>query len=226
MSAGARKTDKAKKKTIKGKKYLRFACAGCGRCCALWIPVTDADVVRLMEGTGEPAREIVGFTPIKAFKKNTPGSLRVVKFGKKKKDWRVMCVKEKGGGCQYLKENRCVVYEHRPVVCREHPLMIEPSAKGKRIKKIDLNDPCGCAGTLTGRQRKKDLLNKYHWTNREDDAYAEKVEWWNEGGGGSEEDFLRYMGLAGGRTAAREEGAGSEADESVEVVEGEIGEGG
>jgi len=196
MDAAAGKRDKAKKKRkIKGKKYLKFACAGCGRCCKLWIPVTDADVVRLMEGTGDPARKIVCFTPIKAFKRNTPGTLRVVKFGKKKKDWKVMCVKEKGGSCQYLKKKRCVVYEHRPIVCREHPLMIEPSAKGKRIKRIRMNDPCGCAGTLTGKQRKKELLRIYHWTNREDDAYGEKVERWNEGGGGTEEAFLKTMGL-------------------------------
>src|SRR6185369_5791774 len=44
--------------------HLRFRCTGCGTCCRdLRVPLTDADLRRLIDATGRAASEIVAWLP-------------------------------------------------------------------------------------------------------------------------------------------------------------------
>jgi len=180
---------------IKGKKNLRFRCNGCGRCCHLWIPVTDSDVRRIMSATGMAPTEIVRFLPRRLVKDNAK-DLVWIDFGAGKKDRRAMVVREKGKRCTFLVRRRCIIYESRPMTCREHPFLLTPSKDGRKIKRVEIQDPCDCAGTLDGKNRRRDLLKLDRRSDREESAYVERVRRWNRRETpGTHREFLEYVGL-------------------------------
>ncbi len=190
-----KKKNAARNESIQGEELLRFRCKGCGTCCKLWIPVTDEDVARLMAGTGLPPEKLVDFIEPSRFGV-CPGTITWVKFGPGKKDRKAMCLREIRNQCLFLRANRCVAYEHRPLVCREHPFILTLDQTGRRIKTIELNQVCVCSHTLDGKMRKRDLKKFHLWSLRQDQRYAEKVRRWNRRKTyGDEQDFLRYLGL-------------------------------
>lgn len=181
--------------TIEGAELLKFRCNECGTCCHLWVPVTDEDVRRLMEGTGLPARKIVDFVKLSRFGSN-PETVAWIKFGPRQQDRRVMCLREIRDRCRFLRANRCTAYEHRPVTCREHPFVVSLDESERKIESIELNDVSPCSHTLDGKVRKRDLKKIYRWNLREDESYFEKVRRWNRRRRfGTQQDFLRYLGL-------------------------------
>ena len=188
-------TTEKKPNAIDGAELLKFRCGGCGTCCHLWIPVTDDDVRRLMEATGLPVGKIVEFVKPSLFGAS-PGTVAWIKFGPRRRDRRVMCLREVKDRCLFLKANRCVAYEDRPVVCREHPFVLSLDESGRRIESIELSDVCECSHTLDGKVSKRDLKKAYRWNVEQDDAYFKKVRRWNRRKGfGTEHNFLDYLGL-------------------------------
>ena len=184
-----------RKTSIKGKKNLRFRCQGCGRCCRLWITLTHCDVQRIMAATGAPAEKIVQFVPRKKVLRQ-PGGLIWIKFGKRKKDKKLMAVREKNDRCRFLKKKRCVIYESRPLVCWEHPFVLTLDDHG-RIRRIALYDACKCKGTLDGKNAPADLAAVHRWAQYEENAYQKKVDAWNRRKKpGTHQQFLEYLGLA------------------------------
>ncbi len=180
---------------IEGAELLKFRCGQCGTCCHLWIPVTDDDVRRLMASTGLPAREIVEFVKPSMFGSN-PEMVAWVKFGPRRQDRRVMCLREIRGHCRFLRANRCSVYAHRPLTCREHPFVLSLDESERRIESIELSDVSVCSHTLDGKVRKRDLKQVYRWNVREDESYFEKVRRWNRRTSfGTKSDFLHYLAL-------------------------------
>ena len=180
---------------VKGKKNLRFRCAGCGRCCHLWIPVTDSDVHRIMSATGMRPKEIVRFLPRRYVKDNAE-DLIWINFGAAKKDYRAMVVREKGEHCMFLVKRRCIIYESRPITCREHPLTLTLSHDERRITRVQIHTLCDCAGTLDGQNRRRDLLKLEKRSRQEESAYTKKVRRWNRRKTpGTRRQFLEHVGL-------------------------------
>ena len=186
----AKKTDR-----IEGAEFLKFRCNGCGNCCRLRIPVTDDDVRRLMEATRRPAHKVVQFFSKSEFGR-TPGQLAYVKLGPRLRDRKAMCVRETGDRCFFLRKNRCIVYEQRPIVCREHPFDLTLDKNDRKIEVVEMNLICECAHTLDGKMSKRELKKVHHLSLAQDDSYFAKVRRWNRRRThGNERDFLEYLGL-------------------------------
>ena len=181
---------------IKGAQFLKFRCNQCGNCCRLRIPITDDDAYRLMDGTGMPAERFIQF-----FKKSdfgsTPGQIAWVKFGPRERDKKAMCVRETGDRCYFLRVKKgCIVYEHRPIVCREHPFDLTLDGDDRKIESIKMNDICKCSRTLDGKVDKRYIKKIHKQSLAQDESYFAKVRRWNRRKAyGTERDFLKYLGL-------------------------------
>ena len=192
--ATSQKTEKNEQ--IKGADFLRFNCGQCGTCCRLRIPVTDADVRRLMEGTGKPAEKIIQF-----FKKSdfgeSPGPIAWIKLGPRKTNRTAMCIREVYDRCFYLRPKKgCIAYEHRPIVCREHPFDITLDDDEREIVEIELSQICDCARTFDGAIDEAHIKRIYRESLAQDEAYFTKVRRWNRRRKiGTEKEFLEFIGL-------------------------------
>lgn len=176
------------------RKYLGFRCTGCGNCCRETVVLlTDADVVRIAEGTGKAPREFVRF-----FGPDT------VEMGSRHPLWvrfdggrAVMALKWQGGHCIFLdSDNRCSIYDHRPVTCREHPFNVTLSDTGA-VERISLSRVVKCPHDWDGRASLNAIRSVVRWNERQSDAYEEKVKVWNRRRGETRTrpGFLRYLGF-------------------------------
>jgi Fe-S-cluster containining protein len=158
------------------------------------VMVTDTDVRRLADGTGRPVTEfarLVGDDDI-TLDKRSPWWVRLAR-GRY-----VMALRWRRGGCVFLgADNRCTVYEHRPVACREHPFNITHSETGALLH-LSMSRVVPCPHEWDGDLKRRDLVAQSRWTNRESEAYTELVKQWNRRGDGARTRpaFLRYLGLA------------------------------
>jgi len=99
--------DTAGVEKITGPSGMKFECTGCGKCCKgpgnVYIARKEMDA-------------IVSFLKIKPKEKNA-FIKRIVQY--KKGDF---LVHSSGGACRFLDENdRCSIYEVRPLQCRTYP---------------------------------------------------------------------------------------------------------
>lgn len=175
---------------------LRFRCTGCGNCCrGTVICVTDEDVRRLTAGTGRPVDEIVHFaSPHEiAFDKRHPWWVR---FERRRA---VMTLRRWRSDCGFLlADNRCSVYEHRPLVCRQHPFDVTLSDTGA-VERVTLSRLVHCPSASDGHETRRELARMERARWRESDAFIEKVAAWNRRRDGrrTPREFLRYLGLSG-----------------------------
>ena len=176
-------------------RYLKFRCTGCGNCCRrTTVMVTDEDVRRLEQGTGLPAREFVRFVGESdvELEKRSPWWIRV---GKRRA---LLALQHRpGGACRFLDEdNRCTVYEHRPVTCREHPFEVAISESGA-LQHIALSTIVECPHAWDGHYTKREVKGVARWNDRQSDAYLDEVARWNRRRQGrkSRPAFLRYLGF-------------------------------
>lgn len=160
-------------------RLLKFRCTGCGNCCKkTYICVTDADVNRLVEGTGKPADEIVRFAKEDEIHLNKRHPWWV-RFANRRG---VMVLRWKRGRCQFLgDDNRCGVYAHRPIVCRLHPYNVTLTHDDwGGIEKLSLSHLTECPHEWDGNETKKNLglLERLLW--RDSNRYIPLVEAWNK----------------------------------------------
>lgn len=189
-SAKSRKNER-----VEGEELLKFRCNRCGNCCHLRVPLTDTDVIRLMKATGKPAEKLVQFFRRSEFDKN-PGRIAWVKFGPKRDDRKAMCTRETRDRCFFLRPKGCIVYEDRPIVCREHPFILELDDDERKIESVELSDVCECTHTLDGKVGKAYIKGIYRQSLRQDDIYFAKVRRWNRRKTiGTEREFLEFLGL-------------------------------
>lgn len=193
MALSKKKRDNNK---IDGAEFLKFRCGQCGTCCRLRIPVTDADVLRLMEATGKPVEKFVHFFKRSEFG-NSPGPIAWVKLGPWHRDRKAMCIHEVYDRCLFLRPKKgCVIYEHRPVVCREHPFDLTLDDDDCKIVAIKMNEACKCLRTLDGKVSKVYIKRIYRRSLAQDEAYSAKVRRWNRRKKlGTEREFLEFIGL-------------------------------
>ena len=104
-----------------GTHHLRFRCTSCGNCCRdLRVPLTEADLRRLVDATGKPAAEFVDWLPTAAVDlTGEPGSLVVLDHDQRRV---LMALAHREGACASLgADERCTVYSARPASCRLYP---------------------------------------------------------------------------------------------------------
>ena len=159
------------------------------------VLLTDADVSRIAAGTGRSPREFVRFFGPDAVEMGSRHPLWV-RFDHGRA---VMALKWQGGHCIFLEsDNRCSIYDHRPVTCREHPFNVTLSDTGA-VERISLSRVVKCPHEWDGRTSLTAIRSVVRWNERQSDVYEEKIKTWNRRRGTkrTRPEFLRYLGLMG-----------------------------
>jgi Fe-S-cluster containining protein len=155
--------------------------------------LSDADIHRLAEGTRRPLESFVQFVPEAdiSLEKRSPWWVRLAR-----KRY-VMTLRWRRGACTFLGEdNRCTVYEHRPIACREHPFDIQHSDSGALLK-LSMSKVVDCPHEWDGKQKRRELVALSRWTASESEGYTDRVRLWNRRreGARTRASFLRFLGL-------------------------------
>lgn len=88
---------------------------------------------------------------------------------------RVMTLRHGRGGCIFLgNDQRCTVYESRPLGCRVFPFDSQFSKDGK-LRRLELIQATDCPYELTGKQSVTGIRNQQQEFLDEVDAYQAKV---------------------------------------------------
>ena len=104
--------------------------------------------------------------------------------------------KEQKEGCKFYLDQRCTVYEHRPVTCRVWPFTLSLDGEGKRITKMEINDALPCPFELDGKNDPKSLIKNWQWDDQQDEEWETSVKSWNaQRKGGSAEEFFKHLCL-------------------------------
>jgi Fe-S-cluster containining protein len=184
---------------------LKFRCTGCGNCCKdPLLPLTDADLSRIVAHTGDAPDEIVRWVDRHGIDMDDePEAFVMLRQGK-----RVMVLAQNRRGCRYLDaDNRCTIYGHRPDGCRVFPF--DPTfGRDGTLRRLRIVKVTECPYELDG---DNDPERIRHQQERYDDAHAryfEKVKSWNalqtsrkrQGLGAlTAARFLEFLGFTHGR---------------------------
>ncbi len=171
-----------------GERFLEFKCSGCGNCCKdPLLPLTDQDVIRIQQRTGDQPRDFVRWVDRHGIDMDDePEAFVRLKQGK-----RVMVMRHEGGGCRYLgDDNRCTIYTSRPLGCRIFPFDPSFDKQGK-LKRLKLIQATECEYTLDGHNDVDELRSLSQRHEAANAAYQAKIVTWNR-----EQDRRRRKGHA------------------------------
>jgi len=184
-----------------GHTFLKFKCTGCGNCCKEpLLPLTDADVRRIMARTGDRPSEIVRWVGRDGIDMDDePEAFVRLRQGK-----RVMVLRQANGRCRYLgRDDRCSIYSSRPLGCRIYPFDPEFTSKGK-VRRLTLVRATECPYELDGDHSVRDLRALHERYSDAHDAYNERVAEWNReqtkrlrrgGTAQTADEFFEFLGL-------------------------------
>jgi Fe-S-cluster containining protein len=193
-------TQLARRKKFGGEKYLKFRCTDCGNCCTdTIVPVTHLDLQRLMKGTKLKADAIAEFYKSSEFADEGEGLQFVeLDIGRRVMGLRKRYDEKEGReSCKFYLDQRCTVYEHRPVTCRVWPFTLSMDSEGKRITRMAINDALPCPFELDGANDPKALMQTWHWDDQQDEEWEQSVKRWNSTrSGGSAEEFFKFLCVA------------------------------
>lgn len=157
-------------------KNLNFRCTGCGNCCKdPVLPLTDDDIRRIVDGTGESPLNFVRYTDrYHIDMDDEPEAFASFRQGK-----RALVMRQGRGGCYFLGEDdRCTIYEHRPLGCRAFPF--DPSyGKDKKLRSLKIIDVIECEYELDGKNNPAQIVATQDHYEAMNEAYYERVEAWN-----------------------------------------------
>lgn len=177
-------------------RYLKFRCTGCGNCCrGTFLMITDGDVRRVIEGTKKPLGELLRFPKLEDVNmaQRSPWGIKMSN-GKRV----LMTIKwRRGGACMFLQDdNSCGIYEHRPIVCRQHPFNVNFTDTGG-IERMTMSRIVECPAEWDGKTTKRQFAKLERWSENEAEGYLEKVESWNRRRNikRSPREWLRFVGL-------------------------------
>lgn len=159
-----------------GLALLGFRCTGCGNCCRdLRVPLTDADLQRLVAGSSRSAAECVAWLPTSEVDlTGEPGSLVQLDVGPS-----VMLLAQREGACRFLGDDqRCTVYSARPASCVLYPFNPSFGSRGG-LRRLRLLGGTDCDHTRDGHNDAHALraADVRRW--QEHAAYLERVRAWN-----------------------------------------------
>jgi Fe-S-cluster containining protein len=132
-------------------------------------------VRRITDHTGHPARDIVRWVDKGGIDMDDePEAFVSLRQGK-----RVMVLRHEGGGCRYLgDDDRCTIYEARPLGCRLYPF--DPTfKKDGSLRRLRIVRATDCPHEMDGSTRVRDLralddsYQKAHWD------FNERIAEWN-----------------------------------------------
>ena len=129
--------------------HLRFRCTQCGNCCRdLRVPLTAADLQRLVAATGRLAAEFVAWLPTREVDLiGEPGSLVLLDH---EGGHMLMALAQQGGACVFLDgDERCGVYAARPGNCRVYPFAASFGRRGG-IRRLRLLGGTDCEAARDG----------------------------------------------------------------------------
>jgi Fe-S-cluster containining protein len=130
-----------------GERFLKFRCTGCGNCCKdPLLPLTDQDVARISQRTGERPTAFVRWVDRNGIDMDDePEAFVRLRQGK-----RVMVMRQGAGGCHFLgKDDRCTIYGARPLGCRIFPFDPSYTKQGK-LRRLKLIQATDCLYELDG----------------------------------------------------------------------------
>ena len=160
-----------------GEKFLKFRCTGCGNCCKdPLLPLTDQDVARVAERTGEDPQDFVRWVDKDGIDMDDePEAFVRLRGGK-----RVMVMRQGRGGCHYLgADNRCSIYSSRPLGCRVFPFDPSYSKQGK-LRRLKLIDATDCQYELDGKNDPQQIHELHTRHERATSAYQQRIAAWNQ----------------------------------------------
>jgi len=181
---------------------LKFRCTGCGNCCKEpLLPLTDADIVRISQRTGDRPEDFVRFVDGDAIDlDDEPEAFALLRQGK-----RVMILRHQGGGCRYLGADlRCTIYRARPLGCRIFPFDPTWDRKGG-LRRLRLIEAADCKYELDGDNDVEEMRELHQRHEAATTAYQQKVADWNllqqrrKRAGKKPQtarQFLTYLGIA------------------------------
>jgi Fe-S-cluster containining protein len=183
------------------RKFLKFRCTGCGNCCKdPFLPLTDDDLRRIVQKTGERAEDIVRFVSRHEIDMDDePEAFVRLRQGK-----RVMILGHARGACRYLDaDDRCTIYGFRPIGCRVFPFDPTFSRTGA-LTRLRIIQATECRYELDGFNRVGPLRDLHERHTATMASYHQRVATWNRlqsirlrGGlsARTAREFLEFLGL-------------------------------
>ena len=180
---------------------LKFRCTGCGNCCREpLLPLTDADLARIVNHTRLPAAAVVKWVSCREIDLPSDSEHFVsLRLGR-----RTMVLRHMRGGCRFLgRDDRCSIYDHRPLGCRIFPFDPQFGKSGKLLH-LRMIDAADCPYEKDGSNNVRDLRRLHLETERELSAYHQKVAAWNREQARNKRrlrkpapasEFLRFLGF-------------------------------
>ncbi len=167
-----------------GLSLLGFRCTQCGNCCRdLVVPITGADLRRLVRATGHAPADLVDFlTPEQVDMTGEPQSFSLLDVGR-----RVMALRRHRHhhdddtlSCQFLDANEgCSVYDARPRACRVFPFDASFGRRGG-VRRLRLLPGTDCQHELNGRVSPRSLHHEHTALSRELSEYSQFLDTWNQ----------------------------------------------
>ena len=158
--------------------HLGFRCTSCGNCCRdLRVPLTDADVRRLVDASGLLASQVVAWLPTHEVDlTGEPGSLVLLDHPG---GHALMALAQRDGACRFLgSDQRCGVYFARPGNCRVYPFAATFGRRGG-IRRLRLLAGTDCDYARDGDNDVHALraADELRWAEHR--SYLEQISRWN-----------------------------------------------
>jgi Fe-S-cluster containining protein len=165
------------------------------------LPLTDADVRRIVKHTGDPANEFTRWVDRNGIDMDDePEAFVMLRQGR-----RVMVLRHQSGRCRYLGlDHRCTIYRSRPLGCRLFPFDPDFSSRGT-LHRLRLTQSTDCPRALDGNNRIEDIRTRNQQYEAATSAYHEQVAAWNRAqrarqragkAAQTAREFLTFLGLA------------------------------
>ena len=156
--------------------HLSFRCTGCGNCCKEpLLPLTDGDVRRIAERTGEEPREFVRWVDRNGIEMDDePEGFVMLRQGK-----RAMVLAHGRRGCRFLgPDDRCTIYSSRPLGCRIFPF--DPTfGKDGKLRRLTLIQAADCRYAKDGDNDVDSLRSLHERHERAMERYEARIAEWN-----------------------------------------------
>jgi Fe-S-cluster containining protein len=161
-----------------GLRFLRFRCTSCGNCCRdLRVPLTAADVRRLVDATGEaPVHVVAWLKPEDVDMTGEPESFVLLERPGRRV---LMTLAQRERACRFLDaDERCTAYEARPASCRLYPFTVSFGPRGG-VRRLRLLGGTECDYARDGHNDAHALrvADEQRWAEHR--SYLRQVEDWN-----------------------------------------------